>query len=163
MKEIVLVFPGHVAGIYGEKVTVGGDWPDFQRQAWLKALISSGYVPQTPAFVPTFDKVFVNWPDNSGNLVRLDIVENYEFPSRETAQYLAHRYAINGKDLEIREEPFFGLGADASNAMRRFLVFPNGAELNVLGPANEFRLNPEDKSGVADTETRKMIAAVWQG
>jgi hypothetical protein len=155
--QVVFEYPGHVAGPYGERVTVDDSWT-----AWVNALTGSGYVAQAPPWVPTYEKYSVFWPDNSGGIASTAL-NPMQFPTRETCDHLAALFPANGKPLVVQELPLFSGGPVVSNAVKRNLIFPNGAHLEAWALANLYTNNPEDKSGYAHDAAVRMIAAVWQG
>ncbi len=163
MSDVTYKFTGQGAPPYGDPVIVPDSWVQWLKDFWTKFLPAEGYVEQTAPWVPTYESGVVMWPGNDGTMQQTDL-NPLQFPTKATCLELAHRYAVEGKDLIVIELPFLGLGPVVSKAVRRILGHPVNPSLPTLPAyqlANYFTNNPEDKSSAADTLSKLLIAQIW--
>jgi len=165
MPDQVFRYAGPAGSVapYGDPFTVKESWPAWQKQVWINALAESGYGPQQSSWTPTYESGSVSWPGNDG-VMQSAALDEYECPTKATADHLAALYGVNGQPLHVLEFPFVGAGPVASSAVTRLLQWPNFATLPVKQLAMYYTLNPEDKfPHVADNLCKLLIAQVWHG
>lgn len=160
--DVTYKYTGTAAAPYGTPFVVHDSWAEWLQKVWADALIANGYAVQQPPWVPTYESNFVSWPGTDGTM-QTAALNPLHFPTLETANLLALKYAVEGKQLTVIEVPFLGLGPVMSRAIARLLQWPNGATLPAYQLANYFTNNPEDKSDAADALSRLYIAKVWPG
>ncbi len=163
MPDITYKFTGQGSAPYGDPVIVSDSYPQWLKDWWATLLPTEGYVVQGPPWMPTYESGVVMWPGNDGTMRQTDL-NPLEFPSKATCLELAHRYAVDGKDLILIEQPFLGLGPVVTKAVRRVLGHPVNPSLPTLPAyqlADYFTNNPEDKSGAADALCKLLIARIW--
>ncbi len=160
MPDITYKFTGKGQAPYGDPFVVKDSWAQWLQDVWATALTGNGYSVQLPPWVPTYEEGIVSWPGNDGTM-QSTALNPLEFPTQETCQILANRYAVSNKSLVIVSVPFLGGGPIMSHAIQRLLMWPNGATLPAFQLANYFTNNPEDKSTAADTLCKLLILQVY--
>ncbi len=128
-------------------VTLTESMPAWQKNVWITILTSSGFLPQKPPFVPTYEEVHYSQADPQVPPSPLSI---YYFASEETAIELMHRFGAEQVAMVKKAHT-------VPPAYERWLVFPDGIAVNAGQLAWDFIRNPEDQSVSAEQEAKARI------